>query len=49
MPLPSDPKAIFLGGVFVLALLATTYVASEIVAPLVFAILRLIEVSVENP
>ena len=39
MPLPSDPKAIFLGGVFVLALLATTYVASEIVAPLVFAII----------
>jgi predicted PurR-regulated permease PerM len=39
MPLPSDPKAIFLGGLFVLALLATVYVASEIVLPLVFAII----------
>jgi predicted PurR-regulated permease PerM len=38
MPLPSDPKAIFLGGLFVLALLTTAYVASEIVLPLVFAI-----------
>jgi len=38
MPLPSDPKTIFLGGLFVLALLATAYVASEIVLPLVFAI-----------
>jgi predicted PurR-regulated permease PerM len=36
-PLPSDPKAIFLGGLFVLALLATAYVASDIVLPLVFA------------
>ena len=39
MPLPSDPKAIFLGGLFVLALLATAYVASEIVLPFVFAII----------
>src|SRR6202521_5369440 len=39
MPLPSDPKAIFLAGLFVLALLATAYVASEIVLPLVFAII----------
>ena len=39
MPLPSDPKDIFLGGLFVLALLATAYVASEIVMPLVFAII----------
>ena len=39
MPLPSDPTAIFLGGLFVLALLATAYVASEIVLPLVFAII----------
>src|ERR1700737_1412299 len=39
MPLPSDPKVIFLGGLFVLALLATAYVASEIVLPLVFAII----------
>jgi predicted PurR-regulated permease PerM len=38
MPLPADPKAVFLGGLFVLALLATAYVASEIVLPLVFAI-----------
>ena len=38
MPLPSDPKVIFLGGLFVLALLAAAYVASEIVLPLVFAI-----------
>jgi predicted PurR-regulated permease PerM len=38
LPLPSDPKVIFLGGLFVLALLATAYVASEIVLPLVFAI-----------
>jgi len=37
-PLPSDPKAIFLGGLFILALLATAYVASDIVLPLVFAI-----------
>jgi predicted PurR-regulated permease PerM len=38
LPLPSDPKTIFLGGLFILALLATAYVASEIVLPLVFAI-----------
>ncbi|MGA8615325.1 MAG: AI-2E family transporter [Xanthobacteraceae bacterium] len=37
-PLPSDPKAIFLGGLFVLALLAAAFVASDIVLPLVFAI-----------
>ena len=35
---PSDPKSIFLGGLFVLALLATAFVAREIVLPLVFAI-----------
>jgi predicted PurR-regulated permease PerM len=39
MPLPSDLKVIFLGGLFVLALLATAYVASEIVLPLIFAII----------
>jgi predicted PurR-regulated permease PerM len=39
LPLPSDPKVIFLGGLFVLALLATAYVASEIVLPLVFAVI----------
>ena len=38
MPLPSDPKVIFLGGLFVLAVLAAAYVASEIVLPFVFAI-----------
>src|SRR4029079_17000749 len=39
MPLPSDPKTIFLGGLFILALLATAYVASEIMLPLAFAIM----------
>src|SRR6202011_1698021 len=39
MPLPSDPKVVFLGGLFLLALLATAYVASDIVLPLVFAII----------
>src|SRR6185437_16981020 len=34
----SDPKVIFLGGLFILALLAAAYVASDIVLPLVFAI-----------
>jgi predicted PurR-regulated permease PerM len=39
MPLPSDPKVIFLGGLFILALLTAAYVASDIVLPLVFAII----------
>ncbi len=39
MLLPSDPKVIFLGGLFILALLAAAYVASDIVLPLVFAII----------
>jgi len=39
MPLPSDPKGIFLGGLFVLALLTAAYVAREIVLPFVFAII----------
>jgi predicted PurR-regulated permease PerM len=39
MPLPSDPKVIFLGGLFLLAVLATAYVASDIVLPLIFAII----------
>ena len=34
VPLPLDPKVIFLGGLFVLAVLAAAYVASEIVLPL---------------
>ena len=38
LPLPSDPKVIFLGGLFGLAVLTTAYVASEIVLPFVFAI-----------
>jgi predicted PurR-regulated permease PerM len=38
LPLPSDPKVIFLGGLFVVALAAIAYVASEIVLPLIFAI-----------
>jgi len=43
MPLPGDPKIIFLGGLFALALLAAAYVASEIVLPMVFAfILKLL-------
>ena len=38
LPLPSDPKVIFLGGLFVLAVLAAAYMAREIILPLVFAI-----------
>ena len=38
LPLPSDPKVIFLGGLFALALLAAAYMASEIILPFVFAI-----------
>src|SRR6478752_2802615 len=38
MPLPSDPKAIFLGGLFSLALLAAAYVAREVIMPLTFAV-----------
>jgi predicted PurR-regulated permease PerM len=38
MPLPSDPKVIFLGGLFAIALLAAVYVAAEIVLPLVLAV-----------
>jgi predicted PurR-regulated permease PerM len=38
LPLPSDPRFIFLGGLFVLAVLAAAYVASEIVLPFIFAI-----------
>ena len=39
MPLPSDAKTFFLGGIFVLAWLAAACVASDIVLPLIFAIL----------
>src|ERR1700722_1635033 len=38
LPLPADPKVIFLGGLFVLAVLAAAYIVSEIVLPLVFAV-----------
>jgi predicted PurR-regulated permease PerM len=38
MPLPTDPKTIFLGGLFVFAGLAVLYVTSEIVLPLVLAV-----------
>ena len=38
MPLPSDPKVIFLGGLFALAVLTALYVAAEIVLPLVLAV-----------
>ena len=38
MPLPSDPKVTFLGGLFVFAVLAAAYFASEIVLPLIFAV-----------
>jgi predicted PurR-regulated permease PerM len=39
MPLPSDAKTFFLGGIFFLAILATAYVASDIVLPMIFAIM----------
>jgi predicted PurR-regulated permease PerM len=39
MPLPSDPKTIYLAGLFFLALLAAVRVAAEIVWPLVFALM----------
>jgi predicted PurR-regulated permease PerM len=38
MPLPTEPRSIFLGGLFALALLAALYVAAEIVLPVVLAI-----------
>ena len=38
MPLPTDPKTVFLGGLFVLACMAVLYVAAEIVLPLILAI-----------
>ena len=42
LPLPSDPKVIFLGGLFVLALLAAAYTAREIILPFVFAIVLML-------
>jgi predicted PurR-regulated permease PerM len=38
MPLPTEPRTFFLGGLFLLALLAALYVASPIVLPVVLAI-----------
>jgi predicted PurR-regulated permease PerM len=37
IPLPRDSKAVFLGGLFLLALLAASYVAAEIIFPIVLA------------
>lgn len=37
MPLPQDAKAVFLGGLFVLALLAAAFVARVVVLPIVLA------------
>ena len=37
MPLPADPKVIFLGGILFILSLAALYTAAEIVWPLVFA------------
>src|ERR1700682_6760295 len=37
MPLPSDPKTFFLGGLFALGVLAALYVASSIVLPVVLS------------
>jgi predicted PurR-regulated permease PerM len=38
MPLPTDPKTIFLGGLFGIAALAACWVAQEIIVPVVMAI-----------
>ena len=37
LPIPSDIKTVFLGGLFLLAMLAACYAASEIVLPIVLA------------
>jgi predicted PurR-regulated permease PerM len=37
MPLPEDARTVFLGGLFLLAVLAALYVASEIILPIVLA------------
>jgi predicted PurR-regulated permease PerM len=39
MPLPTDPKTVFLGGLFMIAVMAVLYVAAEIVLPLILAII----------
>ena len=38
MPLPTDPKTFFLGGLFVIACMAVLYVAAPIVLPLLLAL-----------
>ena len=38
MPLPSDPRTFFLGGLFALCVLAALYVASSVILPVVFAL-----------
>jgi predicted PurR-regulated permease PerM len=37
LPLPSDPKSVFLGGLFILALLGAAYIARDIIVPLILA------------
>jgi len=37
MPLPADPRIIFLGGIFFVLLLTALYLAAEIIWPLVLA------------
>ena len=39
MPLPSDAKTFYLGGIFILAILTAAYIASEIVLPMIFAVM----------
>ena len=39
MPLPSDAKTFFLGGIFVFLMLTVAYVASDIVLPMIFAVM----------
>jgi len=38
MPLPTDPKTVFLGGLFGFAALAVLYIASDIILPVVLAL-----------
>ena len=38
MPLPTDARTMFLGGLFLLAVMATLYIATSLVLPIVFAI-----------
>ena len=38
MPLPTDPKTVFLGGLFALACVTVLYVAADIILPLILAI-----------